>query len=135
MKDSVPELRNIDCIRLYVSDLEAGLRFYRNNLGHQLIWRTEDSVGLLMPDSETEIVLHTSRPQPPEIDIKVKSADDAAKRIREAGGKIIEPPFDIRIGRCAIVQDPWGNELIILDVSKGILVTDSDGNVIGNAPP
>ena len=135
MEDQVPELRNVDCIRMYVPDIEAGLLFYRFCLGHQLIWRTEDSVGLRMPDSETEIVLHTTKRQPPEIDIKVQSADDAAKRIREAGGKIIKPPFDIRIGRYAVVQDPWINEFVVLDISKGLLVTDSEGNVIGNAPP
>jgi hypothetical protein len=42
-------------------------------------------------------------------------------------------PFDLRIGRCAVVQDPWGNQLTILDMSKGALVTDADGKVIG--PP
>ncbi|UCH43920.1 MAG: VOC family protein, partial [Dehalococcoidales bacterium] len=72
MEDQVPELRNVDCIRMYVPDIEAGLLFYRDCLGHQLIWRTEDSVGLRMPDSETEIVLHTTKRQPPEIDIKVQ---------------------------------------------------------------
>jgi lactoylglutathione lyase len=135
MEDPAPELRNVDCIRLYVPDIETGLLFYRDCLGHQLIWRTEDSVGLRMPDSETEIVLHTTKHQPPEIDIRVQSADDAVERIKDAGGNIIEPPFDIRIGRCAIVQDPWGNEFVILDISKGLLVTDSEGNIIGNTPP
>ena len=135
MKNLSPELRSVDCIRFYVPDIEAGLRFYQDCLGHQLIWRTEESVGLRMPDSETEIVLQTTKHQPPEIDIKVQSADNAVNRIKDAGGKIIEPPFDIRIGRCAVIQDPWGNEFIVLDISKGLLVTDSDGNVIGNASP
>jgi hypothetical protein len=49
-----------------------------------------------------------------------------------AGGKIITPPFDIQIGRCAVVQDPWGNKFILLDISKGSLKTDAEGNVIGN---
>lgn len=75
--------------------------------------------------------LHT-KPQPPEIDIKVLSADDAARRIESAGGKIIVPPFDIRIVHCAVVEDPWGNQFVILDNTKGLLATDSEGNVIGN---
>lgn len=134
MDDSVTVLKSVDCIRLYVPDIEAGLHFYQDQLGHELIWRTADSVGLRMPDAETEIVLHTE-PQVPEIDIKVRSADDAAARIKAAGGKIIVPPFDIRIGRCAVVQDPWENQFVILDISKGLLATDSEGNVIGNVPP
>ncbi len=133
MEDSFPVLKNVDCIRFSVPDIEAGLSFYRDKLGHELIWRTVDSVGLRMPDAETEIVLHTE-PQAPEIDIKVQSADDAAARIEAAGGKIIVPPFDIQIGRCAVVQDPWENQFVILDTSKGLLATDSEGNVIGNLP-
>ena len=110
------------------------MRFYRDLLGHQLIWRTQDSVGLRMPEGETEIVLHTDK-QAPEIDVKVRSADSAAEQIQAAGGKVIASPFDIRIGRCAVVEDPWGNQLVLLDMSKGLLMTDFEGNVIGNAPP
>jgi hypothetical protein len=29
------------------------------------------------------------------------------------------------------VKDPWGNELVLLDSSKGRLVTDEGGNVVG----
>lgn len=135
MKHSLhnPLMQKVDCIQLAVSDLDAGLAFYRDQLGHDLIWRTEDSVGLRMPDTDTEIVLHTE-PQEPEIDLKVESADAAAVRFEKAGGKIIVPPFDIRIGRAVVVEDPWGNQFVLLDTSKGLLVTDENGNVIGNAP-
>lgn len=129
-----PLIQKLDCVRFYVPDLEAGLAFYRDRLGHELIWRTDEMVGLRLPDSDAEIVLHTE-PREPEIDFKVQSADDAAARIEEAGGKVVVPPFDIQIGRCAVVQDPWGNEFVLLDASKGLLITDEEGNVIGNAAP
>jgi hypothetical protein len=29
------------------------------------------------------------------------------------------PPFDIAIGRCAVVRDPFGNPLVMVDVSHG----------------
>jgi hypothetical protein len=51
-----------------------------------------------------------------------------------AGGKAIEPPFDIPIGRCASVRDPFGNDLVILDQSKGVLATDAEGRVPGVRP-
>ncbi len=130
----IPLIQKLDCIRLYVSDLDAGLAFYRDRLGHQIIWRTGQAVGLRMPGSNAEIVLHTEQ-QEPEIDFKVDSADAAAARFEEAGGEIVVPPFDIQIGRCVVVRDPWGNEFILLDSSKGLLVTDAKGNVIGNAGP
>jgi predicted enzyme related to lactoylglutathione lyase len=62
----------------------------------------------------------------------VDSADKAAKWVEQAGGKVIVPPFDIQIGRCVVLEDPWGNPLVLLDMSKGPLKTDSDGNVIGD---
>ena len=127
-------LRKVDCIRLYVPDLEAGLAFYRDRLGHELIWRTGSAAGLRLPGSEAELVLQTED-QRQETDLLVDSADEAAKLIEQAGGKVIVPPFDIQIGRCVVIEDPWGNPLVLLDASKGPLATDAEGNVIGNLDP
>ena len=128
-----PLLQKIDCLRLYVPDLEAGLAFYRDRLGHALIWRTAQAAGLRLPETDAELVLHTER-QPPEIDFKVAAAEAAAARFQAAGGEVVVEPFDIQIGRCVVVQDPWGNRLILLDASKGLLVTDAEGRIIGKAP-
>jgi lactoylglutathione lyase len=115
-----------------VPDIESGLAFYQDRLGHTLIWRTGTQAGLRMPDSDAELVIHTER-QETEANLLVDSAEEAAARIVEAGGSIVAGPFDIQIGRCTVVQDPWGNRLVLLDMSKGKLVTDAEGNVIGNA--
>jgi len=127
-------LRKVDCVRLFVPDLEKGLSFYRDQLGHALIWRTETAAGLRLPESESELVIETEA-QRQEIDFLVDSADEAAKVIEQAGGKIVVLPFDIQIGRCAVVEDPWGNPFVLLDASKGFLKTDADGNVIDNIQP
>jgi predicted enzyme related to lactoylglutathione lyase len=127
-----PLLRKVDCVQIPVPDLEAGLAFYRDRLGHTLVWRTETSAGLKMPESNSEIVIQTERREM-EANLLVDSADEAAARIVEAGGSVVAEPFDIQIGRCAVMEDPWGNRLVILDMSRGRLVTDSDGNVVGNA--
>jgi predicted enzyme related to lactoylglutathione lyase len=126
-------IKNVDCIRLYVDTLASGLAFYRDRLGLDLIWRTERAIGLRLPEDGTEIVLHTER-KPPEIDLKVEDADAAAAWIAEAGGEVVDGPFDIQIGRCVVIKDPWGNELVLLDASKGLLETDDEGNVIGTRP-
>ena len=126
-----PLFTKVDCIRLYVADLESGLAFYRDRLSHPLIWRTAGAAGLRMPGSEAEIVLQCEQPGQ-EVDLTVGSADAAAQRFAQAGGEVIVPPFDIRIGRCSVVRDPWGNQLVLLDTTKGQLATDEDKNVIGN---
>ncbi|MFN2129718.1 MAG: VOC family protein [Anaerolineae bacterium] len=134
MCERPPLIRKVDCVRLYVPDLAAGLTFYRDQLGHELIWRAATAAGLRIPDSEAEIVLQIEDPEP-ETDLTVESADAAAERIVACGGRIVVPPFDIQIGRCVVVEDPWGNRLVLLDASKGLLQTNEDGYVIGNVPP
>jgi predicted enzyme related to lactoylglutathione lyase len=126
-----PLFRKVDCLRLCVPNLEAGLAFYRDRLGHELIWRTEQAAGLRLPESDAELVLQTEE-QRQETDLLVDSADEAAAQIQAAGGKVIVPPFAIQIGRCVVVADPFGNPLVLLDASKGLLTTDAAGNVTGN---
>jgi len=128
---ATPLFSKVDCIRLYVPDLESGLSFYRDRLGHQLIWRTKQAAGLRMPGTDAEIVIQTEE-QRQEVDLTVNSTDEAAQRFADAGGALVVPPFDIQIGRCTVVRDPWGNQLVLLDTSKGLLATDKDGNVNGS---
>ena len=127
---SEPLFQKIDCLQIPVPDLDAGLTFYRDQLGHALIWRTDKQAGLRLPHSDAEIVIQTERPEL-EANLTVASTDVAVTRIVEAGGRVLRPPFDIAIGRCAVVADPWGNRLVILDTSKGVLVTDGSGAVVG----
>ena len=126
----IPLIRKVDSLQLYVPDLDSGLSFYRDRLGHELIWRTEDAAGLSMPETDAELVLQTGRKEK-ETDLVVESADVAGAYFEASGGRILVPPFDIQVGRCVVVQDPWGNQLVLLDTSKGLLVTDDDGNVTG----
>jgi len=127
-------IRKIDCVRLYVPNLDDGLVFYRDKLGHQLIWRTEHAIGLRIPDTEAEIVIQNEKIVQ-EIDFTVDSVEEATQHFTEAGAKVIIPPFDIAIGRCVVLQDPWGNQIVLLDSSKGLYTTDSKGNVTGHIKP
>lgn len=126
----VPLIRAVDCVRIPVPDLDAGLAFYRDQLGHALIWRTATAAGLRLPHSDAELVIHTEG-HDFEVDLLVSSADQAAARITASGGAVVVPPFDIPVGRCVVVRDPWGTRLVLLDLSKGRLHTDANGNVIG----
>ncbi len=129
-----PLFRKVDCLWLPVSDLDAGLAFYRDQLGHALHWRTATQAGLRMPETDAEIVLQIERPAP-EVDLLVASVAEAVTRIAAAGGRIVTPLFETQIGKGAVIEDPWGNRLTLLDLSKGRLVTDANGNVVGNASP
>ncbi len=129
-----PLFSKIDCLRLPVPDLETALEFYRDRLGHALIWRSETAAGLRLSGSNAELVLQTERREM-ETDLMVESVEAAVRRFVAAGGRLLQGPFDIQIGRCAVVADPFRNVLVMLDASKGLLRTNAVGRVIGNEPP
>ncbi len=126
--------RRIDCLRLPVADLEDALRFYRDRLNLPLRWRTDSAAGLALGDAE--LVVHTEA-DPPEVDLLVDSVADALPAFTAAGGEVVQGPFEIAIGQCAVVADPWGNRLVLLDMTKGMLRTDERGNVVADraSPP
>lgn len=129
-----PLFRAIDCLSLPVRDLDEALAFYQDALGHQVVWRSQTAAGLRLPDGEGELVLHTDRPHA-ETDILVNSVPDAVERFTASGGKLLSGPFEIQIGLCAVLQDPFGNILVILDMSKGRLISDLSGRILGNESP
>src|SRR3989442_7450817 len=88
---------------------------------------------LKMAYSTTELVVKTERSEL-EANLLVASGEAAANRFVAAGGALIVAPFDISIGRCGVMQDPWGNRLVVLDQSQGRLLVDtSRGLHIGAA--
>lgn len=108
--------QKVDCYMLKVPDLNEGIEFYQNRLGHKLLWRRETAAGLRMPETDTEIVLNTDLPQ--ETDLLVNSVPEAYERLIELGCKSVRAPFEIAVGWCAVVVDPFGNEIAFLDLSK-----------------
>ena len=95
MHHSLPEplIRKVDAIQIHVPDLDAGLRFYRDLLGHEIIWRTEQAIGLRLPDSDAELVIQTGR-EGLELNLLVASVEQAVERIVQGGGTVLVAPFD-----------------------------------------
>lgn len=114
------ELRKIDCVMVRVDDLAAAGAFYARVFGLRKLWQDELSIGMGMAETDAEIVLHT-------MDIPVEESlyylvDDvlaAVSACQQEGCTIRKAPFDIQIGKCAVLEDPFGNAVCILDMSKG----------------
>ncbi len=121
---------NVDCIELYVDNLDEGITFYCQSLGLKLLWRETTSAGLGMKEGITEVVIQTDRKNM-NVDFKVEDVEAALEEYVKAGGEIVCPTFDIPIGKCAVVGDKWGNQYVLLDMTKGTYITDEEGNVIG----
>ncbi|WP_155256270.1 VOC family protein [Mesorhizobium loti] len=127
-----PLFRKFDNYLLRVSDLKEAISFYRDRLSHALIWRDAEAAGFALPETDAELVVHLR--VGPETDILVDDVDTAFREFLAAAGKAVEPAFDIAIGRCARLCDPFGNVLVILDQTKGTFTTDEERNVVGVEP-
>ena len=126
-----PLLSGVDAVTVPVPDLDAGLAFYRDQLGHPLLWRDDErgQAGLGLATPGTELVLTTRHPYAPTW--LVASADEAAAAMVAAGGRTVADPSDIPVGRLAVVADVFGNELVLVDLSRGRYETDPQGRVTG----
>ena len=121
-------------VTVRVPDLDSGLAFYRDKLGHTLRWRDDEvgAAGLALPDARTEIVLTTRFGYEP--NWLVASVPEAVARFEAAGATVIAEPTEIPVGRVAVVLDPFGNALVLVDLSKGTYAVDTDGRVTGVSP-
>ena len=131
---SLAVLRGVDAVTVPVPDLDEGLEFYRDQLGHELVWRNDavGQVGLRLPESQAELVLSTNLEYA--VNWLVRSVSEAVETFVEAGGEVILEPTQIPVGRLAVVNDPFGNALVLLDLSAGRYVTDVNGRVLGVQP-
>jgi predicted enzyme related to lactoylglutathione lyase len=119
----------VDAVLVRAPSLDEGLAFYRDALGHALLWRTADAAGLAMGDGGVELVLATG--QRPGSDLLVESIEEAMRTFEVSGGSVESGQFEIPVGRGVVVADPFGNKLVLLELSKGSYVTDDEGNVTG----
>ena len=63
-----PLLKRVDAVTVRVPDIDTGLRFYRDRLGHSLKWRNDHlgQAGLALPDGPSELVLTTEHGYEPD---------------------------------------------------------------------
>ncbi|HEU5380087.1 MAG TPA: VOC family protein [Ktedonobacteraceae bacterium] len=115
-------LKKIDCVMIRVNDVAAAVNFYSDVFGLKPVWQDENAgqAGLLFEGSDAEIVLHTDPDIPGQVEVYYLVDDVAAavQKYAEQGCAILTEPFDIRTGKCAVIQDPFGTRLRIMDMSK-----------------
>jgi len=112
-----PVLRSVDAITIPVPGLDEGLAFYRDRLGHRLLWRNDavGQAGLALPDTRVELVLSTRQQMEP--NWLVESIDAALHDLVQAGASVAAAPATIPVGRVAVVIDPFGNPLVLVELT------------------
>ncbi len=114
-------LKKIDCVMIRVDNVEAVVRYYSDVFGLRPLWKDETSVGLSLPETDAEIVLHCDPNIPAKIEVYYL-VDDVASAVRlfeQRGCQTLAGPFEIPIGKGAVIQDPFGTRLCILDMTRG----------------
>jgi uncharacterized protein len=125
-------------------DPEAAVAFYGGLFG----WDFED---MMPPDSEGryfvarlhggDVAAGGSQPEeaPPaalwNTYVWVESADDAAAKVRDAGGNVVMEPFDVLVaGRMAMFTDPEGAAFCVWQARehKGARIVNEPGSLIFN---
>ena len=120
-------LKKIDCVMIRVDDVDVALKYYAEVFGLRPNWRDDESAGLVFPESDAEIVVHCYPDIPSRVEVHYL-VDDVAAAIQtfaEKGCTVLVRPFDIVIGKCAVIEDPFGTRLCILDMTKGPRATIS----------
>jgi lactoylglutathione lyase len=114
-------LRKVDAVMHLVDDVYEAVSFYETVMGLKRGWTDDENkmVGLLFPGNDTELVLHMNKNLPnPNVSFQVEDVESFVEEFKAKGYKVLVEPFDIRCGKCTILEDPYGNELEVMDITK-----------------
>lgn len=115
------DLRTIDCVRIRVPDPVAAAAYYERVFGLRELWRLDGQIGLTLCASDAEIVLYAEGGGAsfPEAHYTVDDVRAAVPELMAEGCTVAVPPFKVAIGWCALVCDPFGTVLALIDTSSG----------------
>jgi lactoylglutathione lyase len=114
-------LRKIDCVMIRVDNVEEAAAYYAEVFGLRPHWSGDGTIGLVFPETDAEIVLHNDPNIPSSVEVHYL-VDDVVAVVAEyvaKGCQLLVEPFDITIGKCAVIKDPFGTRMCILDMTKG----------------
>lgn len=113
--------KKIDCVMIRVDDVAAAVKFYRAVFGMKPLWSDNGATGLGFPETDAEIVLHSNADIPHKVEVHYMVDDvvAAVNTFAEKGCRVLVAPFDILIGKCAVISDPFGTAICILDATSG----------------
>jgi lactoylglutathione lyase len=115
------QLLKIDNILYRVSNLKTAEKFYTDVLGLKKVWEDEAAkmIGFVFAQSDSEIVIHAD-PDMPAFDHSylVENVEIFCDQVKGQGFVVALEPIDVRSGKYAILADPDGNKIPIIDLTK-----------------
>ncbi len=113
--------KKIDCVMIRVGDVTAAERFYSEVFGLKPLWRDGGAVGMGFVDTDAEIVLHNNAGIPDKVGVHYL-VDDVVAAVKACAGngcRVLVQPFEVLIGKCAVIQDPFETVICLLDATSG----------------
>ena len=114
-------LRRIDNVMFRVSDLDRAARFYESEMGMRRVWTDTErgQIGFVFVESDSEIVIHSDPSIPsPDLSFLVDDVVAFCEEHRRRGHVVRREPLDVRSGKLAVLEDPDGNLVQIIDLSS-----------------
>lgn len=123
-------LRKVDCIMIRVPDVDVAAAYYARVFGLSPKWSGDNMIGLVFPEPEAEIVLHSDAAIPSSVEVHylVDDVVAAVTLFATEGCHVEVAPFDITVGKCAVIKDPFGTRLCLLDLTKGLRPSNLAGS-------
>jgi predicted enzyme related to lactoylglutathione lyase len=104
-----------------VKDLEKSAKFYEEVIGLKRRWTDTEKqmIGFTFKESDSELVLHTD-PSIPNYDFSflVDNVEQFCNEFKKQGYKVKLEIIHVRCGKYAILLDPNGNIIPIIDLTK-----------------
>src|SRR4051812_1976070 len=109
-------LRKVDRLLLRVPSLDSAIRYYRDTLGLSLIHHDKRIANFKLADGTTELLLHVDADLPAEATyFLVDDVRDLYARRDELRLQFVSRPAPVSKGYRAVVKDPFGHVLMLLD--------------------
>jgi len=114
-------LKKIDSVMVRAKDIDASAKFYEEVMGLKRAWTDTEKqmVGFLFPGNDSELVIYTGpKLDSPSYSFSVEDVVEFCQRYREQGYTVLMEPFEVRCGMYAVLADPDGNRINIIDLKK-----------------
>lgn len=113
-------LRKIDRILLRVPHLEAAVRYYRDEMGLELLKQEKLIATFRLKEDDAELILHADPDLPAEaVYFLVEDVRKIYEQRKEKKLQFLSPPQKTSRGFRAAVRDPFGQILNLLDRTSG----------------
>jgi catechol 2,3-dioxygenase-like lactoylglutathione lyase family enzyme len=114
-------LLKIDSVMYRVGDLAKAEAYYTGVLGLRRLWADAERnmIGLGLAESDAEVVIHTDPAIPsPDFSFLVADVETLCEEHEKGGQRFILRPIEVRTGSFAVLADPDGNPIPIIDLKK-----------------